>query len=82
MPNGSRCPIGRGAQWVEGHNEKSDFIGSHSARHCVPGKPRSVGAELHTARIGINVMEWWGKRENDFPKKIKEKGGANHEGSG
>ena len=38
---------------VKGHNKKWDFLGSHSARHCVPGKP--VGGELHNEALFPNT---------------------------
>jgi len=37
-----RAPRGQGAHY------KRDFLCSHPARHCVPGKPRPVGGELHS----------------------------------
>ncbi len=46
------CPVppkrdrrGQGAQY------ERNFLCSHSVRHCVPGKPRPVGGELHTLRL-------------------------------
>jgi len=45
--------MGRDAQWFErangsrGRIKNEISLGSHSARHCVPGMPRPVGGELH-----------------------------------
>jgi hypothetical protein len=48
------CPVppkrdrrGQGAQY------ERNFLCSHFARHCVPGKPRPVGGELHIKRRTI-----------------------------
>jgi hypothetical protein len=44
-------PVGPEPSVVQGRQEgapyERNFLCWHPARHCVPGKPRSVGGELH-----------------------------------